>query len=194
MSDSNRGHHHRTAAEISAIVKRAGSNGRMLEEAVSATMAIHRADGTAKIRKSYPTGRASGGYGGVGGAAPVDFTGTFGERKVAFECKHITRAATYVHDMDRAHQLQYLTRARHHGGLAFLLLYDGDLRVAFICGDIAALLCGPVPVRNVARSGRYVAHLPTTYTSVDADGILHSLPNLLRDAEHHCAKWDRPTP
>lgn len=188
---SNTGQHNRDAAAIRAQIVKANANGRAFEDAVSFTCARWREIGVAKVRKAYASSR-TGGYGGGGGSAPVDFTGTLHDgTAIAFECKNITRTANYTHDKDRLHQVTYLRRVRALGGLAFVLLYDSDFGVAFIVADLEALSRGEaVPVRWASeKHHEMIAYAPTTEVVRADDGTPVELPGLLVDAQLHCAKY-----
>ena len=188
----NVGQHNRSKEAISAQLKKANANGRAFEDAVSVSAREWRIAGIAKIRKSYAPSRTEAGTGGVGGAAPVDFTGELADgTKVAFECKNLTRTASYTHDKDRPHQLVYLRRVRHHGGLAFLLFYDSDLGVAFIGADLDTLAQGgAIPVRSVKNEHEFVAFLPMVDVELHPTTFLPvRLPTLLTIARQTCANF-----
>lgn len=179
-----------------AQIRLANQWGREFEEDVRNACKFYREKGLARLYKAPPPPRGTT-TSNVGGVAPVDFTGRLCDdrngkgqgagTRVAFECKHITRTATWKFDDNRMSQAHFLARIKKHGGIAFVLFGDRTLNKVWLCASVEQLAKGMhVNVRNVV-DGEVLSQLPEVpYVDVVLDGKPVRIPDFLPVALKYC--------
>lgn len=150
-------------SEQAATARRWGAE---FENEVRNACKLYRARGEAKILYSLPSARYSADASGIG-VAPVDFSGRLRDgRKIAFDCKNVTRTALFTYEKNRYHQLYHLDRVRAHGGLAFVLVHDKDFELTYVVTDVPALLAGKsIPLREAGTRVATEAPVPLQPTA-----------------------------
>lgn len=171
----------RTAAQTAALAKLERSrigrarrqSGAAFEDAIEGSCDAYQRAGEAKLERVGPLVKVLGrGRAVVTRRAPVDFFGTWkGRPAVAFDAKVMAdKAATYEHDVDALHQLEWLREWESCGGLGFLLIHQRSLGV-----------CWTVPISAFTDRGR-VARRSVLVRSAERVGGIS--PDVFKYAGH----------
>ena len=122
--------------------------------------------------------------------APCDFGGIAAVagkvRGVLFDAKVITGVATYAHLEKQYHQLEELRDQQRLKGIAFLLLADQELGIAYLVEELAPLLARePIVLRDTPKLGS---------KKVSLEAMIHRYPFVRRPPDFspraHYAQWD----
>lgn len=165
--------------DYSSLGSRANSAGRTFEKALVEVCDHYREEAVADIRRCYPASRTAPHSTRLAGISEVDFDGDligdpYGDKRIAFDAKSISKNSTYSHSTRDRHQIAYIMRMQAKGHIGFILLYDHRLDMMWLFMDVRRVLQPPewVDVRTV-KDGRVSSFLPQV---VRKNGLWDFLP------------------
>lgn len=170
------------------------NSGLELEARVETACAYYRAHGLADIRRTRQQRRGTHMTVALPGVSWVDFHGTLPDgREIDFDVKSITGKTNLFPGQLYARQLAYLRRQQVRGHVAFVLLYDRQLDMAWVAFDLVeAALGGPLFVREVRDGMVYTNNAPVEVDTPDVplDFLGPALRSAARRAEVAVADAD----